>query len=100
MISPIRATSPFCFSTWLSVPDSGAANSTVELAAPESGTLSQVLKQKGEVARIGEIIGYLETNGPARPETEKPKAQSPGPKAQPSLDVKPAEPRVMPAAQM
>src|SRR6266404_2106394 len=73
---------------------------TVELAAPESGTLSQLLKQKGEVARIGEIIGYLETSGPAQPETEKPKAQPVGPKPEPKTDVKPVEPRVMPAAQM
>src|SRR2546421_10193051 len=36
---------------------------TVELAAPESGTLSQSLKQKGEVAKGGEVIAYLETDG-------------------------------------
>src|SRR6185369_7195062 len=29
MTSPTFATSPFCLRTWLSVPDSGAANSTV-----------------------------------------------------------------------
>ena len=32
---------------------------TVELTAPESGTLTQILKEKGEVAKVGEIIGYL-----------------------------------------
>ena len=33
---------------------------TVELPAPESGTLAKVLKQKGEVAKVGEVIGFLE----------------------------------------
>ena len=33
---------------------------TVELPAPASGTLSKILKRKGEKAAIGEVIGYLE----------------------------------------
>src|SRR5215472_11007899 len=36
---------------------------TVELPAPESGTLSRLLKQKGDVAKVGEVIGYLEKDG-------------------------------------
>ena len=49
---------------------------TVEIRAPESGTLSEVLKKNGESALIGEVVGHLETttNGaraaPAR-ETER-----------------------------
>ena len=36
---------------------------TVELPAPEAGKVAQVLKQKGEVAKIGDIIGYIERDG-------------------------------------
>jgi 2-oxoglutarate dehydrogenase E2 component (dihydrolipoamide succinyltransferase) len=36
---------------------------TVELPAPETGKVAQVLKKKGEVAKVGEIIGYIEKDG-------------------------------------
>ena len=41
---------------------------SMEIQAPESGTLVEVLKKNGESASIGEVIGRLETrpNGPAR----------------------------------
>jgi len=39
---------------------------TVELPAPESGTLAEILKKKGEVAAVGQVIGLLEP-GPAGP---------------------------------
>src|SRR6266853_3076588 len=55
---------------------------TVELPAPETGTITQVLKQKGEVAKIGEVIAYLEKDGQAK------SAAKPGEKAAPA---KPAE---------
>src|SRR5436190_14700249 len=35
---------------------------TVELSAPDSGTLKEILKQKGEVAKVGEVIARLESN--------------------------------------
>src|SRR5438552_1945221 len=38
---------------------------TVELPAPESGTIGRILKQKGETAKVGEVIGYLEKDGQA-----------------------------------
>src|SRR5690242_6704593 len=38
---------------------------TVELVAPESGTLTEVLKQKGAVAKVGEIIARLEKGAAA-----------------------------------
>jgi len=74
---------------------------TVELPAPESGTITQVLKKKGEVAKVGEVIAYLEKNGqaetakqaPEKRPTEKAEAPKPEPKA------KAPEPRIMPAAQ-
>jgi 2-oxoglutarate dehydrogenase E2 component (dihydrolipoamide succinyltransferase) len=62
---------------------------TVELPAPASGTLSKILKRKGEKAAVGEVIGYLE---PAqRPVEETPPA--PPPEKPPSAAQKPlAEP--------
>jgi 2-oxoglutarate dehydrogenase E2 component (dihydrolipoamide succinyltransferase) len=36
---------------------------TVELPAPVAGTITKVLKQKGESARVGEVIGYMEADG-------------------------------------
>lgn len=36
---------------------------TVELPAPEAGTLAKILKKKGEVARVGEVIAHLEPGG-------------------------------------
>src|SRR5262249_50001032 len=52
---------------------------TVELPAPASGTLTIMLKHKGEKASVGDVIGYMEPNGTgARPESEtKPTASAP-----------------------
>src|SRR5689334_18020482 len=36
---------------------------TVDLPAPQSGTLYKILKPKGTVAKIGEVIGILHENG-------------------------------------
>jgi 2-oxoglutarate dehydrogenase E2 component (dihydrolipoamide succinyltransferase) len=36
---------------------------TVELPAPASGRITQMLKHKGEKASVGDVIGYMETNG-------------------------------------
>ena len=33
---------------------------TVEISAPASGTISEVLKRTGDTAAVGEVIGYLE----------------------------------------
>ena len=38
---------------------------TVELPAPAGGTITKVLKQSGETAVVGEVIGYLEPAGAA-----------------------------------
>jgi 2-oxoglutarate dehydrogenase E2 component (dihydrolipoamide succinyltransferase) len=75
---------------------------TVELPAPAAGTVTRVLKKKGEKANVGEVIGYLE-NGPA-PAKAPPKAKAapaPEPQAAPPAKAPPApvqEPRVMPSA--
>src|SRR5215510_8893409 len=36
---------------------------TVELPAPAAGTITTMLKHKGEKASIGDVIGYMEPNG-------------------------------------
>jgi 2-oxoglutarate dehydrogenase E2 component (dihydrolipoamide succinyltransferase) len=36
---------------------------TVELPAPTSGTIVEMLKQKGDKATVGDVIGYMEPNG-------------------------------------
>jgi 2-oxoglutarate dehydrogenase E2 component (dihydrolipoamide succinyltransferase) len=36
---------------------------TVELPAPATGIITQMLKQKGEKAAVGDVIGYMEPNG-------------------------------------
>src|SRR4051812_24898984 len=40
---------------------------TVELPSPASGTLKSLLKQKGEKATVGDVIGYLEEGEGVRP---------------------------------
>ncbi len=80
---------------------------TVELPAPEAGTITETLKQKGETAKVGEVIAFLETDGhaaaapaPAKVPEKKPAAKSPEPTPETKPAPKPAgEPRVMPAAQ-
>ncbi len=39
---------------------------TVEIAAPVAGKISKVLKQTGETALVGEVIGYIEPGGDAQ----------------------------------
>src|SRR6266481_3561144 len=55
---------------------------TVELPAPETGTITQVLKQKGEIAKVGEVIAYLEKDGQAKA-AQKPPEKKPEEKPQP-----------------
>lgn len=74
---------------------------TVELVAPDSGTLSQILKEKGQVAKVGEVIAYVQPGAPELPNTAENKApEKAAAKPQPKLDEKAPAPRVMPAAQV
>src|SRR5687768_13542852 len=71
---------------------------TLELPAPAAGALQKILKRKGEVAKVGEVIGIFEQDGAGAPadarKTEPPKADAtPSPGSQ-----GPKEQRVMPAA--
>jgi 2-oxoglutarate dehydrogenase E2 component (dihydrolipoamide succinyltransferase) len=74
---------------------------TVELPAPASGRLTKILKQKGSVVPVGEIIAHLEENADGKPATDKSaKSNEPAavsPSAAPSTGNGPA--RVMPSAE-
>lgn len=63
---------------------------TVELPAPESGILGELLKKDGEFARVGEVIGRIEP-GPAP-------AAATAPSEPTESRVAKNEPRIMPAA--
>src|SRR6476660_565376 len=70
-------------------------NATVELPAPESGIISKVLKQKGQTAKVGEVIGLLEKDGHATPsesqEKSRPAKEAPKEKAPPQPEPTKAE---------
>jgi len=82
---------------------------TVELPSPSSGTLSRIVKRKGEKALVGEVIAYLEPSQKPRDEprvarkAEKtPPAPAPVPVAAPppvaAAPATPAAPAPAPAA--
>lgn len=72
---------------------------TVELPAPGAGVLKEVLKKKGEPAKIGEIIARFDSNGKDGSGTtaSKPAPESKTKQAEPAPPRK-AEARVMPSA--
>jgi 2-oxoglutarate dehydrogenase E2 component (dihydrolipoamide succinyltransferase) len=61
---------------------------TVELSSPEAGTISKMLKKKGDVAKVGEVIGYLE-NGKAETSPSKAEAKAPESKPEKASSPKP-----------
>src|SRR5947199_4589657 len=67
---------------------------TVDLPAPSAGVLTKILKPKGQVANVGEVIAVIESNGAPAPKKEpaKPAETKPAPEQK-------SEPRVMPAAE-
>lgn len=88
---------------------------TVELPAPVAGRLTKLLKQKGEIAKVGEVIGLMEevAAGTAIPATAAPTSSASdkssaatlpsAPKATPApaapAAATPSSARIMPAAQ-
>jgi 2-oxoglutarate dehydrogenase E2 component (dihydrolipoamide succinyltransferase) len=70
---------------------------TVDLPAPSAGVLMKILKPKGQVANVGEVIAVIDSNGaPAPTKKETPKSVESKPAQAPESK---AEPRVMPAAE-
>jgi 2-oxoglutarate dehydrogenase E2 component (dihydrolipoamide succinyltransferase) len=81
---------------------------TVELPAPVSGTISQILVKKGETALVGAVLGYLEAGAGAEkapaaakdaPAKEPASKESPAPSASAAAAPDGSGSRVMPAAQ-
>src|SRR5215510_14226971 len=72
---------------------------TVELPAPASGTITTMLKRKGEKASVGDVIGYMEPNGrPKHSENEARPEPGAEPRSEPrrepveTVEAKPAVP--------
>ncbi len=78
---------------------------TVDMPAPISGTLTQIVKQAGDVASVGEIIGYMtagsEAATPIQSAAPSPAAAAaqPLPASAPISAAQPASAFVMPAAE-
>ena len=64
---------------------------SMELPAPAAGTITELLKKTGDIAKVGEVIAYLEPAGRAVPSAPPSKQVGRGVPAEPP-------PRVMPAA--
>jgi 2-oxoglutarate dehydrogenase E2 component (dihydrolipoamide succinyltransferase) len=84
------------------------AKVTVELPAPASGTLTTMLKHKGDKAAVGDVIGYMEPDGAAgahrAPLQEQPrsgeqrKSEQRKSEEQPKSQQQPPQPKVSPPA--
>ena len=80
---------------------------TVELPAPVSGTITHILKQPGQRAQVGEVIGYMAAGAAAETLPPMPSPTSASQQSAPAAPAKPPEtarpaagaPRIMPAAQ-
>jgi 2-oxoglutarate dehydrogenase E2 component (dihydrolipoamide succinyltransferase) len=73
---------------------------TLELPSPAAGAMGKILKRKGETAKVGEVIGYLEQNGAPAAKAEAAPASQPaqGGASQTAPQPEQKEQRVMPAA--
>ena len=82
---------------------------TVELPAPVNGTISKILVKKGDSARVGDVLGYMEEGAAAQAAqggaSSRPAPLDPvfdrsvGSEAPPATIPPASAPRVMPAAQ-
>lgn len=68
---------------------------TVELPAPVTGVVSKVLAQKGAMAKVGDVIGYMEEGGASQPRAAAPQPAAVQPAAPRAAE--PAKPAVAPA---
>lgn len=72
---------------------------TVELPAPAAGKVARVLKRKGESARVGEVIGYLEAGAASSSAPAAAPKPAPAPAASAHAPAQGERaPHVMPAA--
>jgi 2-oxoglutarate dehydrogenase E2 component (dihydrolipoamide succinyltransferase) len=71
---------------------------TVELPSPGAGTIGKLLKQKGDIAKVGEVIGYLEegktedAEKKAETKTHEAKAPESKPAEKPKSEIKQESP--------
>jgi 2-oxoglutarate dehydrogenase E2 component (dihydrolipoamide succinyltransferase) len=77
---------------------------TVDLPAPSAGVLTKILKPKGQVANVGEVIAVIESNGAPAPKKDSVKPAEAKPAEPRPTETKPApdaktEPHLMPAAE-
>jgi len=49
---------------------------TVELPAPGTGVITKILKKKGETAKVGDVIGYMEVDGKRDKESGKEQSET------------------------
>jgi 2-oxoglutarate dehydrogenase E2 component (dihydrolipoamide succinyltransferase) len=68
---------------------------TVDLPAPSAGVLIKILKPKGQVANVGEVIAVLDSNGAPAAKKDAPRQ----PETKSAVVEAKSEPRVMPAAE-
>lgn len=72
---------------------------TVEVPAPAAGLIKRILRAKGDVVKVGEVLGVIDDTAKAPDAILAGKAHPSAAKApQTPLAAPPAEPRVMPAA--
>ncbi|MCI0541600.1 MAG: 2-oxoglutarate dehydrogenase complex dihydrolipoyllysine-residue succinyltransferase [Verrucomicrobiales bacterium] len=74
---------------------------TVELPAPAAGTVTKILKRKGQTAAVGEVIAHLDDSKPVPAPKPAPTGEREKESPKPEKDTAKTEvpPRVMPAAQ-
>lgn len=73
---------------------------TAEVISPIAGTITQILKKQGEVAQVGDLIGYMEEGVvDVKPAAAAPAAQAPAPTPAPPPAAPASAGHVMPAAQ-
>ena len=73
---------------------------TVEMAAPDAGTLTRILKKQGDAAKVGEVIAYIEKDGAATVPSKSAPAQRAQPAPEATAHAKTGESRIMPAAEV
>lgn len=75
----------------------------VDIPAPATGVITQILKQKGETAKVGEVIGYLQEGATATATQPVPQPAQPVPQAtpaaQPQVELAKVQGAIMPSAQ-
>src|SRR2546423_1187255 len=79
---------------------------TVELPSPIAGRIGQILREKGQLAKVGEVIAYLEADGKSSSSSKQPgksdqdqKEPQPDQQTTKSKQATASLQRIMPAAQ-